>query len=215
MRKKIAVDLSDKKIIKKGKEIEKQSFINDIEYKYVFALNYPIYAVDENSNYFLIIKEYITIFFADFDVIGDMYHYFKLFGKEESKAIRSFTRSQVEKLQMEYDPEGETPPSIDLIRWRIVDFKINKILGAFDQLENSKKLNVINTIVQTYLWAFYDVKKVENGTEPTERPLTDIDKQNLDDLIIISVEILMGFNQWDNSILQPCNYMALILLEYG
>ena len=65
------------------------------------------------------------------------------------------------------------------------------------------------------MWAFYDVKKVENAFEPCQRVLSDVDRQNLDDLIIISVEILMGFNSWDNSVLNPSNYMAYILLEYG
>ena len=82
----------------------------------------------------------MTEFYDVFDVIGDCYTYFKLFGKEESRAIRQTTRAQVEKLESEYDHQGASPPSIDLIRARIVDFKINKVLGAFDQLENSHKL---------------------------------------------------------------------------
>ena len=55
MRKKIAVDLTDKKIVKKANEIKRQSFLNDIEYKFVFALNYEVYPVDEQSQYFKVI----------------------------------------------------------------------------------------------------------------------------------------------------------------
>lgn len=58
--------------------------------------------------------------------------YFRLFGKEESHALRKHTIQKVEELESEYDPLGNLPPSIKLIRWRIVHFKINKILGAFD-----------------------------------------------------------------------------------
>ena len=103
MRKKIAVDLTDKKIVKKANEIKRQSFLNDIEYKYVFALNYEVYPVDEQSQYFKVIQQYVTEFYDVFDVIGDCYTYFKLFGKEESRAIRQTTRAQVEKLESEYD----------------------------------------------------------------------------------------------------------------
>ena len=67
---------------------------------------------------------------------------------------------------------------------------------------------MINTIVQTYLWAFQE-------GETQSRALSDIDKKNLDDLILICVELLMGLRIWESSVLNPLNFMALFLLEYG
>ena len=45
-------DKDNKKTLRKADEIERQSFICDFEYKFVFALNYPVYSVDLNSSYF-------------------------------------------------------------------------------------------------------------------------------------------------------------------
>lgn len=91
-----------------------------------------------------------------------------------------------------------------LIRWRIVHFKIYRLLGTYSNLEKEDKLKLVNTIIQTYLWA-------HGNTEN----LSDIDKINLDDLIIISVELLFEINQYEWSVLNPMNFMAISILEYG
>jgi hypothetical protein len=91
-----------------------------------------------------------------------------------------------------------------LIRWRIVHFKIYRLLGTYSNLEKEDKLKLVNTIIQTYLWA-------HGNTEH----LSDIDKINLDDLIIISVELLFEINQYEWSVLNPMNFMAISILEYG
>lgn len=45
--------------------------------------------------------------------------------------------------------------------------------------------------------------------------LTINDKRNLDDLIIISVEILYTLKIYDWSVLNPINFQMIILLEMG
>lgn len=91
--------------------------------------------------------EYIEDFYDEFDVISDIRPYLKLFGPDESKAMRTYARNKVDQYEETYDPDGETPPKLKLIRWRIVHFKINKLLGSFVNLEKSEKFKLVNTIV--------------------------------------------------------------------
>lgn len=154
LRKDIAIDGASKRVIGIANEMKRTSYICDMEYKYVLALNYNTYPIHEHSAFYHIIVEYIKEYYDKFDVVNDIRQYIKLFGPDESKAFRQFARTKVDQCEESYDPLGDTPPSMKLIRWRVIHFKINKLLGSFVNLEKSEKLKLVNTIVQTYLWAY-------------------------------------------------------------
>jgi len=103
-----------------------------------------------------------------------------------------------------YDKKGEVAPSIMLIRWRIVYFKLNKLLGTYTSLEKTEKLGLVNTIMQTYLWA-----------EHKHQELTDVDKHNLDDIIIVAAELLYEIKVYEWSVLNPINFMLIAIVEYA
>lgn len=125
-----------------------------------------------------------------------------LFGPEEAAALKAFDRSTLEDLESEFDPESEDPPNQKLIRWRIVHFKINKLLGSFTNLENAEKFKLVNSIMQTYLWAH------DSGES-----ISDNDRNNLDDLIIIASELLYDIKIYEWSVLNPVNFMMTSMLE--
>jgi hypothetical protein len=101
--------------------------------------------------------------------------------------------------------DADEPPTMQLIRWRVIFFKTNKLLGAFVSLDKDEKLKLVNTIMQTYLWA----------QNKPEEELIDIDRANLDDIMLIAVEILHGIKIYEQSVLNPINFMKISILEYA
>jgi len=147
LRKNIAVDNTSKRVMGIANEMKRTSYLGDLEYKFVLALNYPQYSVNENSSFFELVVQYIERFYDRFDVITDVRKYLLLFNVEEAAALKAFDRTTLEELESEFDPESEEPPNQKLIRWRIVHFKINKLLGSFKNLENAEKFKLVNSIM--------------------------------------------------------------------
>lgn len=67
--------------------------------------------------------------------MSDLRPYLKLLGQGEAGALRNFAREKLDAEEAAYDEAGDTPPSLKLIRWRVVHFKLNKVLGSFSSLE--------------------------------------------------------------------------------
>ena len=134
-------------------EMKRQSYIADMEYKYVLALRFPVYQTGEKTQYFHTICEYIDQFFDIFDVVQDIKPYLELFGISEAAALRGFIRTKLDEEEANYNADNDEAPHIKFIRWRLIFFKLNKLLGAFSNLGKNEKLKLVNTIIQTYLWA--------------------------------------------------------------
>ena len=117
------------------------------------ALNYPHFPLNDSSHFYKIILEYVELYYDKFDVIEDIRYYLPLFGMNESQSLRMFVRDRLDDEEGKYNANDQDPPSKNLIRWRIVHFKLNKVLGAFDHLDIKQKLDLVNTIMQTYLFA--------------------------------------------------------------
>ena len=112
-------------------EMKRASYIADLEYKFVLALNYPNYPVGEGSPYYQTTVEYLENFYDRFDVVSDLRTYLKLLGQPEAAGLRNFEREKLDAEEASYDDTGDEPPSLKLIRWRVVHFKLNKVLGSF------------------------------------------------------------------------------------
>lgn len=153
IRRNLVPDTSSARMIKLTNQMKRVSYLADIEYKFVLGLNYQHYMLGEKSLYMSLMKEYIDKFYDVFDVVDDLKPYFKTFGANEAGALRGYVRSKLEEVEKGYDVDGEKPPSADIIKWRLIFFKVNKILGAFIGMADDEKLKVVYTIMQTYLWA--------------------------------------------------------------
>ena len=202
LRRDIAVNEGSKRIMAIAAEIERTSFLTELEVRFVLALNYPVYQIGEDQPYFDIMMEFLLKFFDKFDVVSDLKKYIQLLSTNEAAIMRAKAREKLDAAEAAYDEEGEEPPSMTLIRWRIVHFKLNKVLGSFQHLENGDKLKLVNTIMQTYLWAHGSADQ-----------LTDNDRLNLDDMIIVAAELLYEINIYEWSVLNPINYMMISMLE--
>ena len=72
-------------------------------------------------------------------------------------------------------------------------------------MQVEEKFELVNKITQTYLWAYGNYKAV----------MTDNDFQNTDDLIVICCEVLYSMKLYDWSVLNPVNFMIMVLLDKG
>ena len=185
-------------------KMERDSFRSEMELHMNFAFCYPNYPLIVDSPFYRIVKEYIEGYLNKFDVVEDIKYYLPLFGLNESHHLRTFVREKLDEEEAYYLNDPEQPPNAKLIRWRIVHFKLNKVLGAFDHLDNKGKLELVNTIMQTYLWARGIIKSLEFN-----------DRVNLDDIIIVAAELLMTVKIWEWSVLNPINFQLLAMLEYA
>lgn len=155
--------------------------------------------------FFGLLKEYIEGFNDKFDVVADVLPCLPLLDVNTAAALRAHVREKLDEHEEQYQAEGEDPPTMQLIRWRLLYFKINKLLGAFDNLEKDEKLKLVNTIVQSFLWA---------QAKPSDE-INQTDKGNLDDVMLIAVEILHQIKIYEQSVLNPINFMKLSILEYA
>mmetsp|Transcript_5018 Transcript_5018/g.7531 ORF Transcript_5018/g.7531 Transcript_5018/m.7531 type:complete len:235 (+) Transcript_5018:1087-1791(+) len=171
---------------------------------FILALNYQQYSTSETSQFFVTIAEYIEKFYDIFDVVNDVRPYLRLFTSIEAAALRNHHRELLDKEEEEFDDEGEDAPKLKLIRMRMVHFKLNKILGSFAHLDQGEKLKLVNTIIQTYLWA--------NGYR---QMLNDSDRMNLDDVVVVAVELLHEIKIYERSVLNPINFMIISILEHA
>jgi hypothetical protein len=64
-----------------------------MEYKFVLALQYPVYPLGENTHYFATMVKYMELYANEFDVVNDMRPYFELFGQSEAAALKGFVRT--------------------------------------------------------------------------------------------------------------------------
>jgi len=147
LRRDIAVNEGSKRIMAIAAEIERTSFLNELELRFTLALNYPVFMVGEGTPYFDTMLEYLLKFYDKFDVVSDLRKYMKLLTNNEATILRAAAREKLDAAESAYDEEAEEPPSMVLIRWRIVHFKLNKVLGSFSHLENGDKLKLVNTIM--------------------------------------------------------------------
>jgi len=147
LRRDIAVNEGSKRIMAIAAEMERCSFLNELELRFVLALNYACYMIGEGTPYFDTMLEYLLKFYDKFDVVSDLRKYMKLLTNNEATILRAAAREKLDAAESAYDEEAEEPPSMTLIRWRIVHFKLNKVLGSFSHLENGDKLKLVNTIM--------------------------------------------------------------------
>ena len=76
----------------------------------------------------------------------------------------------------------------DRCQWSLIaaGSSIEKVCGSYEALSNDEKFTIVNKITETYLWGFAQREQ-----------LTDNDKCNLVDLIVIACELLYTVNIYD------------------
>ena len=127
--------------------MKRTSFICDLEYRTVLALNYSQYPIGEGSAYLGTMIQYLENFYDRYDVIADLRPYIRILGYPEVDVLRNLIRTKLESEEVAYEQNMEAPPSLKMLRLRMVDFKLNKLTGSFQSLEAHEKLKLVNTIM--------------------------------------------------------------------
>jgi hypothetical protein len=61
--------------------------------------------------------------------------------------LRAFVRTKLNDEEKNYEENEEKPPTLKLLRWRVVHFKLSKILGAYNSIDQIEKYKLVNAIV--------------------------------------------------------------------
>lgn len=135
LREGLATDTSSKRVMAIASEMQRTSFLAELEYKFVLSMHYPNYQVSEGTSYFTTVLQYIDKFYDKFDVIQDVRRYLKVLNQQDAHALRAFARTKLNDEESSYEQNEEKPPTLKFIRWRAVHFKLSKILGAYNLIE--------------------------------------------------------------------------------
>jgi len=163
LRKNVVADVTSKKMMEIAAHIRRTSYIAEMEFKFCVALNCKGYPCQEGTPFFNVILDYIEIFYDKADVVADVLPYMRLFKLEDGVALQEKIRTKVQNLESSQSVSAQ--PDLKLVRWRIVHFKLSKILGLFQLLDKQERLRTANSVVQTYF----------HGYGQSEQDLSDVD----------------------------------------
>ena len=131
--------------------------------------------------------------------------------------------------QEECDDEFDEPDdeermklvSMEVIRWKFIKFKLDRILGANEIITQDAKFKLVNTYFALFLQAMeyhpYATSSMHKNLQQRvpESMLTELDKSNAEDILIIAVETLYSIKVYDWTMLNPVNFMLITMLEHG
>jgi hypothetical protein len=133
--------------------MKRTSYLAELECKLCIGLNcknaYPTY---ENSSFFNLVLEYIENFFDKADVVIDILPYLRLMQPDDANALREKLKNRIEAIEAGNSlshggaAAGSQPnpsdkvnvsnklPDLKVIRWKMILFKLSKIVGHFDKI---------------------------------------------------------------------------------
>ena len=136
--------------------------------------------------------------------IKNLTPYFKLFSSEDAFALRDYIKNKIANLEKIQFSSRSALPDLKLIRWKACFYKLWKIFNFYSGITDKKqRWKVVSEIFETYLQAM-----AHSQTE-----ISQIDKQNFEDIIVIAYLILKESNLYDFSVLHPLNFYAIVMLE--
>ena len=161
------------------------------------------------TNYFILMTEYMDLFYDKSDVVEDLRPYLKLLNADQD--IEQMKERLMDRVSQHEEMENETeqapgkakmttaPISLRVIRWRFVSYKINRILGVNTLNSEEEKIYLVNKLFSCFLQAMeYHAQAASNSgvgvnhsqhISPNEG-LTDLDKKNAEEILLIAVETL-------------------------
>ena len=64
-------------------QMKRTSYLSELELNYIYALHSRGYHVGAGSNFFVLMTEYIDLFYDKSDIVEDLRAYFKLLNSEQ------------------------------------------------------------------------------------------------------------------------------------
>lgn len=154
------MDPNSRKHQETSHRMKRTSYLAELECKLCIAVNCKNYPTYESSSTFNLVYEYIEQCFDKADVITDIIPYLQLFSQDEAQSLREKVRQKIEHVEANLaslQPAGggasqsHKLPDIKLIKWRVVHFKLSKLIGAYQQLEKQERLALVNQIFVLYI----------------------------------------------------------------
>lgn len=147
------IDTSQKKLILVASQMKRTSYLSELELKYCYLLRCKAMPAGVGSPFYILLCEYIDLFYDKSDVVQDLLPYMKLFNdKDDVETIRKrlFDRvNQVENMEGEKESSNEVGNhlkdqydgaraviSLKVLRWRFVQHKVNRVLGVYSKMGN-------------------------------------------------------------------------------
>ena len=96
MRVGLVQDVTQKKIIELSNAIQRTSYLTELEYKFVLALNYSQYPTNEGTSFYTTMLEYIQNFTDRFDVMNDVRPYLVLLNEVDAASIRTAVKATLD-----------------------------------------------------------------------------------------------------------------------
>ena len=125
--------------------MKRTSYLSELELYYCYTLHAKTFTVTQGTPFFILMNDYIDLFYDKHDVLEDLKPYLKLLNTQEDveeMVDRMKSRlEQVEEMENEedeiVDEEFDEPDeeermklvSIRVLRWRFIKFKLERLLG--------------------------------------------------------------------------------------
>ena len=117
--------------------------------------------------------------------------------------------------------------SLKVLRWKFVQHKLSRALGMYTHMEDHEKIDLVNRMYGCFLQAMefhpqasssvgvgvnhsqhqYNIQILEN--------LTDLDRKNAEDMVIIAIECLYEVKMYDFSVFNPINFQIITMCEHA
>ena len=161
------VDISQRKLQENATDMRRQSYLGELDVLYCYALKCKAYPVGDGQSYLLLMMEYIDLFYDKADVVSDLRNYVKLLSyPTDANAIRQRIQDRIRMAeQAEPEVKKQTTFSNDpsqqvhvltpmkLLRYNYVYYKMMRLLGAYNKLDDGERLDLVNKIFTVFLQA--------------------------------------------------------------
>ena len=128
--------------------MRRTSYLAELDMRYIYALNCPIYQVGEGCTFWSLIIEYVEQFYDKSDVLADIREYLTILKNTDAVALCSRIQFKVQQIQeFEFEEikqkggnlELSTMP-LKLIRFKMIYYKLARLLDAFGDVQDKFKL---------------------------------------------------------------------------
>ena len=108
--------------------------------------------------------------------------------------------------------------SLKVLRWKFVQHKVSRALGMYTHVEDHEKIDLVNRMYGCFLQAmeFHPLasSSVGIGINHSQHQyniqinenLSDLDRKNAEDMILIAIECLYEVKMYDFSVFNPINF---------
>ena len=224
------IDMTQKKLQITATQMKRTSYLSELELNYIYALHARGFNVGAGSNFFILMTEYMDLFYDKSDVVVDLRPYLKLLNADQD--VDQMKERLMDRVQQHEEMENEVdghaklsaPISLRVLRWRFVLYKVNRILGVNSLNSDDDKLDLVNKLFGCFLQAMeYHPQASSNvgvGMNHTQHvspneAMTELDRKNAEDILIIAVETLYEVKLYDFTVLNPVNFMMICMLEHS